>query len=163
MSYINHINRFWRIFNAEFNADTTAVFFYVLNLLNTQKWPDIIVSTPTQVCDTLKISRAKLRNALQVLQKYQLIFYDQKNGSKYLKFSLQPIKKPIEVFDEVLQPLQKPVQVFEEVSNIYNMNKENKDIYIYKNNSLNSLNSNNDISYLSVKDYLKQKISKKTI
>lgn len=160
MSYINQINRFWRIFNAEFNADTTAVFFCVINLLNAQKWPDIIVTTPAQLCDHLKISRATLRNALQILQKYQLIFNEQKNGSKYLKFSLQPIKKPIEVFDEVLQPVKKPMQVFEEVSNIYNMNIENKDIYINKNNSLNSLNSNNDISYLSVKDYLKQKISK---
>nr|DAX55145.1 MAG TPA: hypothetical protein [Caudoviricetes sp.] len=89
MTYFDYIRNFWAKHNfCQFSTTEIALYFYLLECANTQKWPDTFVCVNKKVEGTLGVSYRTITAAKEKLRKAELIDFLTKNGSKTTTFSL---------------------------------------------------------------------------
>lgn len=106
MTYFDYIKGFWAKHNfCQFSTSEIALYFYLLECANIQKWPEVFVCVNKKVEGTLGVSYKTIAAAKEKLRNAELIDYQSKNGSKISTYSLTfgniPKVSP-KVWEEVL-------------------------------------------------------------
>lgn len=93
MTYFDYIKNFWAKHNfCQFSTTEIALYFYLLECANIQKWPDTFVCVNKKVEGTLGVSYRTVTAAKEKLRDAELIDFQTKNGSKITTFSLTSAK-----------------------------------------------------------------------
>lgn len=74
MTYIEIINRFWKIHQFDhFSSAEIAVYFYLLNMANRNMWEDEIAVATAELCASIGMRRSTIIRARQSLREKGLI------------------------------------------------------------------------------------------
>lgn len=69
MTYIEIINRFWKIHQFDhFSSAEIAVYFYLLNMANRNMWEDEIAVATAELCASIGMRRSTIIRARQSLR-----------------------------------------------------------------------------------------------
>ncbi|MGV3561634.1 hypothetical protein [Larkinella arboricola] len=77
MSYIELINRFWRLDETvEFSPSETRLYFYLLKVANSLGWPDEFEITDVKLCGNVGMGKNTMKPARLRLEARSLIAVD---------------------------------------------------------------------------------------
>lgn len=114
MTYIEIINRFWKIHQFDhFSSAEIAVYFYLLNMANRNMWEDEIAVATAELCASIGMRRSTIIRARQSLREKGLIecraHFVNKMNREYIKtFNKHKCKTFKQDFYENQRPIEAP-------------------------------------------------------